>query len=270
MLVRTKFVSALALAACAALAGCTLYADDGSSTGASTPTDPGDTSACVHATIADCYASQLTADECADLVITRCNLDGPPTDPGDPGCHDQVLEDCLTAGGDPMSCELRASQACDPTVPPNPGDCFDQVFRDCVDQGGDPMSCQALADQTCGGTGCPSYDPNCTPGCQPGDPSCDPGCPPDDPRCGDPGCDPSDPMCTPGCPSYDPQCTPGCDPADPMCNPGCPPGDPSCGSGPNDPTCHDAFMQDCLAAGIDPMSCEARASVICANGGSYP
>ena len=260
MLAATRLRYALALVASAGLAGCSLYAD-GSDSSDSTGTDQ--VSQCVHDVIADCYLNQLPADVCAQNVLTQCNLGG--TDPGDPTCYDDVMRACLESGGDPMLCDLRASESCggttpgcDPNVDPTctPGcqagdpscdpysDCFQRTFDECLSMNGDPEQCRLYADQICGGTGCdPMTDPTC------GGPSCydqvfrdcllqglDPmtcdqeasaayGEPPPPPPC-----DPNDPMCVP---------PPGCDPADPMCvpPPSCDPSDPNCPPPPPPPPC---------------------------------
>ena len=264
MFAATRLRYALALVASAGLAGCSLYAD-GSDSSDTTGTDP--VSQCVHDVIADCYLNQLPADVCANNVLTQCNLGS--GDPTDPACYDEVLRACLESGGDPMLCDLRASESCggpspgcdpntDPTCTPGcqPGDpscdpyndCFQRTFDECLSMNGDPEQCRLYADQICGGT--PGCDPMTDPGCVPG---CDPMT---DPTCGGPSCydqvfrdclqqglDPmtcdqeasaacGEPPPPPPCDPNDPMCVPppGCDPADPMCVP-----PPSCD--PSDPNC---------------------------------
>ena len=281
MFAATRLRYALALVASAGLAGCSLYAD-GSDSSDTTGTDP--VSQCVHDVIADCYLNQLPADVCANNVLTQCNLGS--GDPTDPACYDEVLRACLESGGDPMLCDLRATESCggpspgcdpntDPTCTPGcqPGDpscdpyndCFQRTFDECLSMNGDPEQCRLYADQICGGTtpGCdPMVDPTCNPGGQPGDPSCDPGGDCFDRVFADCLAQTNDPMVcidiatqtcgggTPGCdPMTDPGCVPGCDPMT----------DPTCGG----PSCYDQVFRDCLQQGLDPMTCDQEASAAC-------
>ena len=279
MFSRTRLRLTLAVLASVSLGGCTIYADGSSDN----LIEPDATGQCVRDTIAQCYLDQLPADTCAELVLSTCDLDEPT--PTDPQCFDEVLRDCLVAGGDPMTCELRASEACNQPDPN--GDCFDRVFDECMTMYADPQVCTVNAEQVCYGTGCDPADPMCQPQpCTPGDPTCNgdpdcfdrvfrdclvqggdpmtcsdqaaqvcsgqPPCLPGDPSCPPPPCDPNDPMCQP---------PPPCDPNDPMCQPPppCDPADPTCGG----PSCTEQVFRDCLAQGIDPMTCAQLAAEAC-------
>jgi hypothetical protein len=232
MFLRTRLRLTLAVLAGVGLGGCTIYTDDASDH----LIEPDATGQCVRDIIARCYLDQLPADTCAELVLSTCDLDEPT--PTDPQCFDELLRECLLAGGDPMTCELRASEACNQPDPN--GDCFDRVFDECITIYADPQLCAVRAEQVCDGTDCDPADPMCVPQpCMPGDPSCPP-----------PPCHPADPMCQP---------PPPCDPSDPMCPPTCMPGDPTCGG----PSCTEQVFRDCLAQGIDPMTCAQLAADAC-------
>lgn len=263
MFSRTRLHLALAVLAGASLGGCSIYTDSSSDN----LIDPDATGQCVRDTIAQCYLDQLPADDCAELVLATCDLDE-PTVPGDPQCFDELLRDCLAAGGDPMTCELRASEACSDPGPG--GDCFDRVFEECMAMYADPQVCTANADQICYGTGCGPADPSCPPPCPPGDPNCT-----GDPDCfdrvfrdcvaqgGDPmTCsDQAAQVCSPQpCASGDPSCPPPpCMPGEPNCPPPCDPADPTCGG----PSCTEQVFRDCLSQGIDPMTCAQLAAEAC-------
>ena len=144
------------LLACAALGACSLYTDGEESN--STFNDPG-VQECLSDTIAVCYAQNLTPDTCAALIEANC-LGGMPQPPGDPGdCVSQVVEDCVAAGVDEMTCWVIAHDQCN-AQPPG---CDPATGENCCD----PMTGENCCDP---GTGmCPP--PPCDP---PPPPPCDP------------------------------------------------------------------------------------------------
>jgi len=151
-------ILAVAFAA-ASLGGCDVVGNDDNRSALSDPA----VQSCLRDTIEECYAQNLSPDDCASLIEDRClgGMDDPPGDPNDPECRQRVFDDCVAAGVDEMTCYAIADDQCrDPSQPPDdeppctdpPGPdpmCVEQVRNDCLAQGVDPMTCEAYANQVC-------------------------------------------------------------------------------------------------------------------------